>query len=1005
MAGAGTLTMQRMANLRVFLSSTALDLGKHRGVADDTLLRLAQQSVVMERFGAQPGTPVAECERLAASCDLLVCIVAHRYGFEPEPGRGSITRREVVAARAAGKPVYAWIVDDAHRWTEAKEQDLLTQPAVLADPAKQQAVIAALQGLQAFKAWLGANVVVEKFSTPDDLGRKIATTLAQVAAQAPAPAPGAAPAAARVPELRMVHALQPAPHFSGRAALVSSLSTWVDDTASPDRIQALVAAGGTGKTAIIEQVLRGLQQRWPRPGAGHVLVWSFYEKPDADVFLRECGQLFLGEPDNTPPGGRLERLQRGLRDGQPHLLVMDGLERVQVEAGAGRVRGELEDTALRLLLQAIAAGLGRTRALLTSRFSLTDLRDWQHRGVVETALDDLPAETARQVLRGWGVLGPDAALDAVAAQVGRHALSVAVIGSYLQHFEAGRIEAAAGFDLDAVAGDDPKAAKLARVLGFYAEKLPADERELLTRLAVFLRGITLDLLGVLLDAGGAVAGLLVDARPALPRLLQRLVDRGLVFRYLSSDQTATWTAHPFVRERFAALLGCPAGEVFAAVAERLGQGLEQRPKSWASAVLGAVAQRLGVGLKQLPKNKPLEVALLDRYEQLIEALRLAGRAKEAFDLYWFGLGSYNHLGKVVGDYARGYRILRGFVPENGDLGRFGQGLAPNFQAVGLTDLALTCRGLGRLQEAWAARQEDDERKRRLDDPKETSIGLQNTSELALDLGQLPQARAFAQAALAQAERAESEVERKYSLACAAHAAHQAGDPATAQAEFAAATALEGELLYSIRGQFHARHHLDSSDRPACRAIVIAGLAIAERLGMNFDIPAWHALLARLALAEQQDPQPHIAEIRAWTARSGDMEWIIDAHLLSARHALAQPDLATALAEAEDGLRQAHLCGYRVKEIELLVTQSAIHLAWPDPAQALAAARQALDAATAPDCGYAWGEADAAQAWGLAFVALGQPEQARRAFTQALAVRERIGHPQTQATRDALARLP
>ena len=983
MAGAGTFTMQRMANLRVFLSSTALDLGKHRGVADDTLLRLAQQSVVMERFGAQPGTPVAECERLAASCDLLVCIVAHRYGFEPEPGRGSITRREVAAARAAGKPVYAWIVDEAHPWTEAKEQDLLAQPDVLADPAKQQAVIAALQGLQAFKAWLGANLAVEKFSTPDDLGRKIATTLAQVAAQAPAPAPGAAPAAARVPELRVVHALQPAPHFSGRAALVSTLSAWVDDTASPDRVQALVAAGGTGKTAIIEQVLRGLQQRWPRPGAGHVLVWSFYEKPDADAFLRECGQLFLGEPDDAPPGGRLERLQRGLRDGQPHLLVMDGLERVQAEAGAGRVRGELEDTALRLLLQAIAAGLGRTRALLTSRFSLTDLRDWQHRGVVETALDDLPLETARQVLRGWGVQGPDAALDAVAAQVGRHALSVAVIGSYLQHFEAGRIEAAAGFDLESVAGDDPKAAKLARVLGFYAEKLPADERELLTRLAVFPRGITLDLLGVLLDAGGAVAGLLVDARPALPRLLQRLVDRGLVFRYLSTDQTATWTAHPFVRERFAALLGCPASAVFAAVADRLGKGLEQRPE-----------------------NKPLEVALLDRYEQLIEALRLAGRAQEAFELYWYGLGSADHLIKSLGEYARGHRILHGFVPGNGDLSHFGGGLSPRDQSLGLSDLAALASGLGRLQEALVARREDDERKRRLDEPVETCIGLQNTSELALNLGQLPQARATAQAALAQAERADSNVDRRNSLAYAARAAHQAGDPATAQAEFAAATALEdAPLLYSARGQWHARHHLDICDRRACRTIVDAGLAITQQYGWNHGLPGWHALLARLALAEQQDPQPHITEIRSWTARSGDMQWIIEAHLLAASHALAQPDLATALAEAEDGLRQARLCGYRLKEIELLITLSAIHLAWPDPPQALAAARQALDAATAPDCGYAWGEADAAQAWGLAFVALGQPEQARRAFTQALAVRERIGHPQTQATREALARLP
>lgn len=103
-----------MSGLRVFLSSTAVDLNEHRRIADDTLLRLQQQAVVMERFGPLPGTPVAECERLAAGCDVLVCIVAHRHGYEPEPGKGSITRREVEAARQAGKPVYAWIVDDAH---------------------------------------------------------------------------------------------------------------------------------------------------------------------------------------------------------------------------------------------------------------------------------------------------------------------------------------------------------------------------------------------------------------------------------------------------------------------------------------------------------------------------------------------------------------------------------------------------------------------------------------------------------------------------------------------------------------------------------------------------------------------------------------------------------------------------------------------------------------------------------------------------------------------------
>ena len=432
--------------MKVFLSSTAVDLVAYRQVADDTILRLSLQAVAMERFGPLPGTPVQECERLARECDVLICIVAHRYGFHPDKGGGSITRREVEAARAAGRDVLAWIVADDHPWTEKKEQDLLTDPTVLADPARVADVVAGVPALREFKAWLRKTFVCDTFTTPDELGRKIAVALSnrsarRAASAAPTPKQG---------EIRIVHALQPAPHFHGREALVKALREWVADPASPDRVWSLVAAGGTGKTAIIERVVREMQA-----GGANVLVWSFYERPEADAFLRECNQLFLGEEDG-PAGGRLERLERGLRDGRPHLIVLDGLERVQEDAGSGRVRGELSDQTLKLLLRVVAAGLGRTRALVTSRFPLVDLQDWANRGYREVRLDDLTLDAAVAVLRGWGVEGEEPALRAAALQVGNHALSVAVMGSYLRSFAGGRIEAVDSFDLDAVTGDDPK---------------------------------------------------------------------------------------------------------------------------------------------------------------------------------------------------------------------------------------------------------------------------------------------------------------------------------------------------------------------------------------------------------------------------------------------------------------------------------------------------------------------------------------------------------------------
>src|SRR5688572_15131206 len=142
--------------MKVFLSSTAVDLVAYRQVADDTILRLSHQAVVMERFGPMPGEPVAECERKARECDVLVCIVAHRYGFVPDKGRGSITRREVEAAKDAGRKVLVWIVADDYPWTEKKEQDLLADPTVLADPARVAEVAASMRALLDFKAWLRA---------------------------------------------------------------------------------------------------------------------------------------------------------------------------------------------------------------------------------------------------------------------------------------------------------------------------------------------------------------------------------------------------------------------------------------------------------------------------------------------------------------------------------------------------------------------------------------------------------------------------------------------------------------------------------------------------------------------------------------------------------------------------------------------------------------------------------------------------------------------------------
>jgi tetratricopeptide (TPR) repeat protein len=164
-------------------------------------------------------------------------------------------------------------------------------------------------------------------------------------------------------------------------------------------------------------------------------------------------------------------------------------------------------------------------------------------------------------------------------------------------------------------------------------------------------------------------------------------------------------------------------------------------------------------------------------------------------------------------------------------------------------------------------------------------------------------------------------------------------------------------------------------------------------------------LSSIELADGGDPTPHLDQIRDWTARTGEMKSIVEAHALEARHQLARGDAQTALGEAEMGLLHAKACGYGLLQIELLVALARIRLAWPDPPQAIQAAREALDLATHPECGYAWGEADAAQVWGEAYFANREFALARRAFIRALEVRKRIEHPGASETEQWLARIP
>jgi tetratricopeptide (TPR) repeat protein len=766
--------------LRIFIASTAIDLRDYPARVRDAVLRLEGVPVAMETFSAQSGQPAQESMRLAAEADAVICIVAHRYGYVPPvvlggDGERSITWLEVDAAKRAGKPVFAFLVDPKAPWTAAKEHDRL-----LSEPEKAQEIVEAVQKLQEFKAYLEREYR-QTFTGPEDLDAKVTAALANFAS-----AQGqAAASSARVWHPLFCHALQPGRHFRGREAELQELKQWLQAPVTPDRVISLVGAGGSGKTALVYEALHQTTQ----PDAG-LFVWSFYEDPHTDAFLRQAYLYFTGEKD-TPAGGMLERLQLALSGDAPHVLVLDGLERVQSEGGHS-LRGELEDLQLKRLMRVLAGGVGGARALVTSRFPLVDLDPFTGAGHRAIVLDDLERAVALEVLRAWGVKGDDATLarliDALNAGGRYHALSVAVLGSYIANFGGGNPEKAREFSLADVGESEPMARRLSRILDQYAKVLAPAERDLLARLSLFPRGVTVEFLGWIAQAGGDVAGALISlADRQLVRHLERLTALGLVYRY-ESDRQAVYSAHPFLRDFFRNLLGTSPEAVHDSVRARLASRLEANPRTM-----------------------PRDQATLDQYELLIEQTLRAGRVQEAFELYWSGLGGYANLGFVLGEYGRGLRILERFVPGD-EFFLIEPDLPLSARSALVSDLALFARNLGNLARAREALRHALNLSQGKGDRKEESIRTVNLAGIELDAGNFRQALDYSESALSLAKAEGDAAATVPSLVHRAASHFALGNTEGGTADFRSATPGRGLSLSGTYGIWEAECKLLRGDR-------------------------------------------------------------------------------------------------------------------------------------------------------------------------------------------------
>jgi hypothetical protein len=593
----------------------------------------------------------------------------------------------------------------------------------------------------------------------------------------------------------------------------------VNGEANRPRVLTFVAMGGEGKTSLVAKWAAELSGKdWP--GCEAVFAWSFYsqgisESASSDLFLKEA-LVFFGDEEMAnsarhvaEKGKRLAQLVGAKRS----LLILDGVEPLQY-APTAAMPGELKDYGTSALLKALAAN-SQGLCIVTTRYSIPDLKAFRQRSAPEIELKRLSKDAGVELLKSLGVKGIQGEYERLVEDVKGHALTLNLLGTYLRDAHAGDIRKRDQVKLEEADAEE-QGGHAFRVMDAYVQWLSADSGNveenrkaqralaILQLMGLFDRPAPADCIHALLKAP-AIKGLtelLVEKNDAKRNMaLSRLETAKLIsVNRNASGALVSLDAHPLLREYFAKRLR------------------EQHPAAWREAHRRIYKQLITTK----EGDKPTLEQLLPLYQAVVHGC-LAGEPKKAcneiyrdrilrgqqtYSLHKLGAAA-SDLGGIASFFERPWRL-------------FLSGLSENAQAFLLNSAAFYLSALGRPAEALEPMQYGLEMAIEQNDWDNAATGAVNLSLLELLLGRVEQALANAEQMTAHADRSKDEFQKMVALAANAYALHQAGHPVEAVKLFEDAERMQAQLhplnpyLNSVQGVMYCGALLAKTEREAWR---------------------------------------------------------------------------------------------------------------------------------------------------------------------------------------------
>jgi hypothetical protein len=649
----------------------------------------------------------------------------------------------------------------------------------------------------------------ERLQKMADIADEIATIANEIAGRKPAPQK-------RGPQPSYVHITglpeTPYERLVGRDDELK----WLDDAWGDPKINilSLIAEGGAGKSALVNEWLKRLQADNYR-GAEAVLGWSFYSQGSkerataADEFLNWALEKLGIKTETTGASAKGEAIAEALMQRRV-LLVLDGVEPLQHSLDTQL--GQLKDQGLRALLRRFAStppGQPHGLIVLTSRLAVKDIARWQNDVAPVVDVEKLSDEAGAALLRDNGVWGTDKELKAAAHDFGGHPLALGLLASFLKETQTGDVRRRDHIRLLVHEDkDNPRHDHAKRVMDSYEKEWLAGQPVLLAimhMVGLFDRPASGDCLNAL-RAKPVIEGLTDEIVSLDDSEWQRRVTRLREVRLLLPTDPAApdaLDAHPLVREWFGDRLRQTNESAWKAAHGRLYEHLRDTTKEGDTPTLedlGPLYQAIGHGCRA-GRREVLDEVYMERIcrrrpdgdIEFYASQKLGAQGSNLAAISWF--------------FAKPYATPAAGLPSAA-------------QSWVLGEAAFALRAQGRFTETLPAMRAALRLDEDAQDWRNAAIDASNLSEAELLAGEVAAAVTTAEQSVAFADRGGNEFEMLRFRATHADALHAAGRRDAAARAFADAEQRQKErhrkypLLFSVQGYWYCDLLLANGDYAA-----------------------------------------------------------------------------------------------------------------------------------------------------------------------------------------------